>query len=241
MNVMAVVRPPAGTEHYQIRCVGGTSVPPDGWDHVDSSIVALRLEQFAAHGYGQDLELNQVGPGNRLPPTAGAVDAQASFVFEPDTLGEMVTMAFTQADNSLDDTLGIGSQARFPGISGSDRSLWDTENATLGGTVQQEETNNGDSNGGAFARIPTWGVSHRTGVTPAPGTVEWFNAGRTGNASQIDRVSIVSIGKRTAPAPFQTPAPTPVPPPQASQPLQEKAPGVHEQEAFDNQLEQFKP
>lgn len=242
MNCMAVITPPAGTQDLSIRCVGGTVTPPDGWDHQDSSITVLRLNQLVSSGYDQNLSLGQVSPGDIMPSGVQSVDPQAAFVYQPDVLGQMVTMAFSQADNSADDDEGLASQARFKNLNISNRTVWDTADTTLGNIVGSSETNNGSGAGGSVVtRIPTWGVSHRSGVIPSPATVSWHNGGLTGNASVVDRISIVSFGLQTVPAPPQTPAPAPVTPPQVQQVLVEKPPGTHEAEALDKQLEQFKP
>ncbi len=235
MNTMAVLKPAVGNHDIQIRAIGGTT-----WDLSESMVFVMRMDQLQSWGYDQNLFLNQASPGSVMEPSQFL--PQASYLFRPDTLREMVTVAFAQADNSADDADGIASQAQFPLIDGGDRSVWDTENATLGNNVVDAETNCGSFAGGnTFTRIPTFGVSHREGLELSENTVNWHNRGIASNASIINRVSIASFGRYTQPVPGQTPAPTPLPAPAGVSPLTEKSDGTHEAEALDHMLEQFKP
>lgn len=240
INAMAVLESPAESDlDFGIEMIGGGPGLPgnEAWGHLDSSLTVIRLGQFFSAGF------NQATPGNTpddiMPPSVGHVDPQAFFPYTPDEDGEIITLAYAESDNVASDISGIATQAQFVGAS---RSLWDTENVTLGNVVDVIETVTGnyDTND-SDTRIPTFGVSRRTGFPSIPDTAKMFNGALTGAASLLNRAVMVCFGKKTATIPSQTPAPTPVTPPAVVNTLQEKADGVHEAEALDNLIEQFKP
>jgi hypothetical protein len=237
INVMAVLEAPSEADlDLAIEMIGGGA---SGWDHDDSSITVIRLDQFFSVGFDQAAP--NTTPGFTMPPSAGHIDAQALFPYEPDLDREIVTLVYAEADNVADDFQGMASQAQFPGVVG-ERSLWDTENTTLGNVVSNNETvvGNYDTNN-TETRIPTFGVSRRTGIPPIPDTAQLFNGTHSGGASVLKRVVLVCFGKQTAPIPSQDPSPDPLPAPTATTVLTEKPDGTHVEEAFENQLEQFKP
>lgn len=233
INLMAVLdAPAAGDIDLAVQMIGG-----DEWDHLDSSITVLRLEQFFSAGFDQSAP--EATPGPLMPPTAGHLLSQAQFSYQPDSSGTILTMAYAEADNADNDANGIGTQAQFPGLP---RSLWDTEDTTLGNNIGSDETvvGNYDSNNDE-TRIPTFGVSLREGVPGGPGTAEIFNGAQETGNPLLNRTALVCLGSRTSPVPPQTPAPTPVDAPVPAQALVEKPDGQHESEALANMLEQFKP
>lgn len=229
--------PGAGSINLQIEMIGGGG--GSGWEHHGSALTVIKLDQFASSGFAQ----SSPGAGasaNIMPPDSGADDARLIFNMTPDELGEIVTLAYVEADNVADDFAGLALQAQFPGVV---RSMCDTEDETLGGTVTQQETNNGnyDTNN-AETKVPSFCLSRKGVFPPVLASMFLFIGDEdVGGGSLIDGLCIVSFGLETAPLPAQTAPPDPVADPTVVSVLQEKTGSQREDEALDHLLEQFKP